>query len=204
MSPAAPGASRVDWEGLKRRLAAAAESLAQTEPSAEARDRILRARAQAVARAPAAADSEDRLSVVEFMLGYERYALATAWVREVVALRDITPLPGAPAFVAGLISVRGRVVSVVDLKAFFDLPAKGLPELNRVLVVGNGDLEFGLLVDAVNGVSELRTRELQPALPTLTGVREEYLRGLDPERRVVLDAERILNDPRMIVRQTPA
>jgi len=124
-------------------------------------------------------------------------------VREVVALRELTPLPGAPPFVAGLVNVRGRIVSVVDLKAFFELPSKGLPDLNRVLVVANDSLEFGLLVDAVAGVAQLPLDTLQPALPTLTGVRAEYLRGLTPDRRVVLDGARILGDPKIVVRQAP-
>jgi purine-binding chemotaxis protein CheW len=194
---------RTGWADLRRRLDAAAAALAQAEPGAEARARILNARARAIAREPAQPDSGDRLSVVEFTLAYERYAVATAWVREVVPLRELTPLPGAPAFVAGLINVRGRVVSVVDLKAFFELPPKGLPELNRVLIVAKQALEFGLLVDAVTGVGELRLQALQPALPTHTGLREDYLRGLTPERQVVLDLERILDDTRIVVRQAP-
>lgn len=194
-----------DWAALHRRLALATDALLTNEPPVELRTRILRARARAIAREPVpAAHGEDRFSAVEFVMAYERYALATAYVREVVALREMTPLPGAPAFVAGLVNVRGRVVSVVDLKAFFELPAKGLPDLNRVLIVANERLEFGLLVDAVGGVCELDAAELQPALPTLTGVREEYLRGLTPERLVVLDAERILDDPRIVVRQAPS
>lgn len=201
--PSGPG-PRFDWAQLHRRLARNAERLAEPVVSAETRLRVLRERARAAARESAADDDPAaRIQVVEFLLAYERYAVETSWVHEVVALRDLTPLPGAPAFVAGLINVRGRIVSVVDLKVFFDLPAKGLPDLNRVLIVGNDTLEFGLLVDAVAGVAHLRLDQLQPALPTLTGVREEYLRGLTPERLAVLDAARILADPRIVVRQAP-
>lgn len=194
-------ASRIDWAQLHDRLAGAAAQLSYPLASAEARSRILRARALTAAREPESADTMARIQVVEFLMAYERYAVETRWVREVVALRDLTPLPGAPGFVAGLVNVRGRIVSVVDLKVFFDLPAKGLPDLNRVLVVSNDAIEFGLLVDAVSGVTHVRLDELQPALPTQTGLREEYLRGLTPERLAVLDAARILADPAIIVRQ---
>lgn len=198
-SPAA-----IDWTVLHRRLARAAE-LTQPALGAETRGRVLRARAQAAAREPLPeVDIAASLQVVEFMMAYERYAIETAWVREVVALRELTPLPGAPAFVAGLVNVRGRIVSVVDLKAFFDLPPKGLPDLNRVLVVANDTLEFGLLVDAVAGVAQLPLDALQPALPTLTGVRAQYLRGLTPDRLAVLDGARILDDPKIVVRQASA
>lgn len=201
--PSGPG-PRFDWAQLHRRLARTVELLAQPVVSAETRSRVLRQRAHAAARESAAdEDAAARIQVVEFLMAYEHYAVETRWVHEVVALRDLTSLPGAPGFVAGLVNVRGRIVSVVDLKVFFDLPAKGLPDLNRVLIVGDEAIEFGLLVDAVVGVAQLRPDQLQPALPTMTGVREEYLRGLTPERIAVLDGARILTDPRIVVRQAP-
>jgi purine-binding chemotaxis protein CheW len=201
-TPAHPPRAPVDWARLHERLAHASRRLGDPLGDADATARVLQARARAAARQPlpAAADDE-QVQVVEFQLAYERYAIETRWMREVVALRDLTPLPGAPAFVAGLVNVRGRVVSVVDLKAFFDLPAKGLPDLNRVLVIADETLEFGLLVDAVLGVARIPADQIQPALPTLTGVRERYLRGLAPDRLAVLDGARLLGDPRIVVNQ---
>jgi purine-binding chemotaxis protein CheW len=189
----------IDWVALHRRLELAMRWQDRAQIGADAKAQILRARARAAAREPAPADAGDRIQVVEFLLAYERHAVETSWVREVVALRELTPLPGVPAFVAGLINVRGRIVAVVDLKAFFDLPRKGLPDLNRVIVIGDDSIEFGLLVDAVHGVVELRRDELQPALPTLSGVRAEFLCGIAPPQLAVLDAGRILRDPRVVV-----
>ena len=207
MTPRDPHPKRppVDWARLRDRLAHAARRLAEPEVDADTTARVLRARARAAAREPLqAADPATQLLVVEFQLAYERYAIETRWMREVVALRDLTPLPGAPPFVAGLVNVRGRVVSVIDLKAFFELPPKGLPDLNRVLVIADDTMEFGLLVDAVPGVALLDTGGLQPPLPTHTGVRERYLRGLAPGHLALLDGARLLGDPRIVVSQVPA
>ena len=94
-------------------------------PPAE-QERILQERAKNLAReGPADQGARKQLDVVEFLLAYERYAIESHWVREVHPLKEITPLPGTPAFVLGIINVRGRIVSVVDLKAFFDLPVRG-------------------------------------------------------------------------------
>lgn len=203
--PPNPPRPLVDWARLHERLAHAARRAAESVDDADTTARVLRARARAAAREPLqAADPATQLLVVEFQLVYERYAIETRWLREVVALRELTPLPGAPAFVAGLVNVRGRVVSVVDLKAFFELPPKGLPDLNRVLVIADDTMEFGLLVDAVPGVALLDTRALQPPLPTHTGVRERYLRGLAPGHLALLDGARLLGDPRIVVSQVPA
>jgi purine-binding chemotaxis protein CheW len=202
-APAHPQRPAVDWARLHERLALAARRLAGPAADADTTARVLRARARAAAREPQpdAGTGAPPVQVVEFQLAYERYAIDVRWMREVVALRDLTPLPGTPAFVAGLVNVRGRVVSVVDMKAFFDLPPKGLPDLNRVLVVADERLEFGLLVDAVLGVAHIGADQIHPPLPTHTGVRERYLRGLTADRLAVLDGARLLADPRIVVNQ---
>ena len=164
-------------------------------------ERILRARAAALARPRlVGVRPEDEIEVVEFLLGSEHYAIAASLVREVCPLKDLTPLPGTPAFVRGIINLRGRIVSVVDLKRFFDLPVQGLTDLNKVVVTGDAQTEFGLLVDAVVGVRSISRVEIQPPMPTLTGVRETYLKGVTRERLVILDGTAILADPKLIVR----
>jgi purine-binding chemotaxis protein CheW len=87
----------------------------------------------------------------------------------------------------------------VDLKKFFDLPEKGLGELNKVIILKSDNMEFGILADTIAGVRAVPLASLQRAIPTLTGVREEYLKGITPDRVAVLDAEKILADKRIIV-----
>lgn len=163
--------------------------------------RILRERARALARTAEPAAATDVLDVLEFELARERYAVETRYVREVGALRSLAALPCTPPFVLGIVSVRGRILPVIDIRAFFDLPGRGLADMNRVVVVAHGDVELGLLVDAVVGVRGVAAQELHGPLPTFTGVRADYLRGVTAERLVVLDLGRMLSDPAMIVHQ---
>lgn len=164
---------------------------------------ILRARARALARPSDedAPESATLLDLLEFRLAEERYAVETRHVREVYPLKDLTPLPGTPPFVRGIVNVRGRILPVVDLKKFFDLPEQGLTDLHRIIVVEGNDLTLGLLADAVVGVRSVPAGSLQPSLPTLTGIRSDYLKGVTAERLVVLDVDRILADPNIIVHQ---
>lgn len=161
---------------------------------------ILRTRANALARpsehAPAAATL---LEVLEFRLAEERYALETRYVREVYPLKDLTPLPCTPPFVLGIVNVRGRILPVFDLKKLFGLPEEGLTDLHRIILIEGNQMELGLLADAVMGVGSIPADSVQPSLPTLTGIRSEYLKGVTAERLVVLDAARILADPKIIV-----
>jgi len=193
---------RIDWAELHRRLARMAQMLAQPAVDAGTRARVLRERARAAAHARPQGQAAARpLQAVEFLLSYERYALDIACVHEVLALRHLTPLPGAPAFVAGLVNARGRIVTVLDPKVFFELPSKGLPDRNRVIVLADHAMECGLLVDAVTGVTDIALDRLQPPLATFAGVRRDYLRGLRPDGLALLDGTRILADSRIVVRQ---
>lgn len=162
---------------------------------------ILKARAQALAQAPEQVSATKCLEVVTFLLAYETYGIETAYVREVYPLKDLTPLPCTPPFVAGIVNVRGQVISVIDIKKFFDLPEKGLTDLNKVIILSDGLMEFGILADAVLDVRSIPRQQIQPSLPTLTGIREDYLRGVTAERLVILDAAKLLADNNIIVHE---
>jgi len=171
------------------------------DANAEA-ERILRARAHTLARAPRPAPAAGTtLELLEFRLGSERYALETRHVQDVHPLRELTPLPGTPPFVLGIVNVRGRILPVLDLKKFFDLPERGLTDLHRIILVRGNGLELGLLADVIVGVRSVAADDLQPSLPTLSGIGADYLKGVSVERLVVLDLDRILSDPKIIVHE---
>ena len=191
----------VDWQQQRQRLEAAGEIVGREMTPAEER-KILHARARALAREPDREKAgEASLEVLEFLLAYETYGVEMSFVRETLPLHDLTPVPCTPPFVLGLINVRGQIMSVIDIRKFFDLPEKGLTDLNKVIVVHNGEMEFGILADAVLGVRAVPIAGLQPSLPTLTGVREEYLKGVTRERLVILDGRKLLNDKRLVVHE---
>ena len=138
---------------------------------------------------------------MEFLLAYEKYGIESSYVREVYSLKELTPLPCTPLFVLGIINVRGQILSVIDIKKFFDLPEKGLADLNKVIILHSDSMEFGILADVMLGVRNVLLSELQPSLPTLTGIRQEYLKGITAERVVILDAEKLLSDKQIIIHE---
>jgi purine-binding chemotaxis protein CheW len=147
------------------------------------------------------ASPELRLEVVEFVLGPEHYGIESCHIREIHPLNEFTPLPCTPAFVLGLVNVRGQILSIIDIKKLFDLPEKGLTDLNKVIVVHANQTELGILADAIVGVRSIAPEEVQPALPTLTGIRAEYLKGITKDPMVVLDVEKILSDEKILVNE---
>jgi purine-binding chemotaxis protein CheW len=191
-------AKPVDWDDVHRRLESVQGAVERAlSPSSEEKRRILKARAEALAQEPAKEKDEPSLEVVTFLLAYETYGLESRWVREIFPMRELTPLPWNQPFAAGIVNVRGRILPVIDIKKLFDLPEKGLTDLDMVLIIHKGDLELGILADQVLGVRSIPLSLIQPSLPTLTGIREDYLKGVTAERLVILDAEKILTDPRL-------
>jgi purine-binding chemotaxis protein CheW len=167
----------------------------------EAWSNLLNVRAQALAQELENGEVAEYIEVVVFLLAYETYGIDTDYVREVYPLKDLTPLPCTPSFVAGIVNVRGKVLSVIDLKQLFELPTQGLTDLNRVIIISDGIMEFGILADAIVGVRHIPLEEIQPSLPTLTGVREEYLNGITAERLVILDAAKLLTSSNIVVEE---
>ena len=191
----------IDWQEVNQRLESAQIALESgLTLTSEEKKRILKARARVLARE---ADKEvldqDYLEVVEFLLAYETYGIESAYVREIYPLTEITSLPGTPSFVQGIVNIRGQILSVIDLKKFFELPEKGLSDLNKIIIIRDDNMEFGILADAVLGIDKLPVGEIKASLPTLTGIRAQYLKGVTRERMVILDAAKILSDRNIII-----
>jgi len=164
---------------------------------------ILKARARALAQEPKkAAQAGMFLEIIEFCLAYETYGIEAMVVREIHPLRALTPLPGVPSFVLGITNVRGQIFSVVDLKKFFNLPDNGLGELNKMIIIRNSRMEFGILADAILGTRSVPLGAIQAPPATVTGIGAEYIRGVTGERTIILDAEKILDDERIVVNET--
>ena len=171
-------------------------------PSAEETQRILQARALILAQEPAEAENtNDVVEVLEFTLAHERYAVETHYVRQVATLEHLIPLPCTPAFVLGIVNLRGAILPVLDLKSFFELPVMGLTDLNKIIVLRSETIRFCILVDGIAGVRDIWLGDVQSSLPTLTGVRKDYLKGVTPERVALLDAEKFLGSENIIVRE---
>jgi len=201
-TPHARGKVEFDWASLHRRLDASRAALQQKlTPGREEQRKILRARARSLAAGGKAKATSPHLplEIVEFVLGPEHYGIESSHIREIHPLNEFTPLPCTPSFVLGLVNVRGQILSIINIKKLFDLPEKGLTNLNKVIIVHANHMELGILADAILGVRHIAREELQPALPTQTGIREEYLKGITKDPLVVLDVERILSDEKILV-----
>jgi len=163
--------------------------------------KILRNRAMELAKpAETRIRGAHLIEVLEFTLGQERYAFPSSFVREVFPLTEITPLPGLPSHILGVVNVRGRILSVMDIRRLLEFQNVGLTNLNKAIILHQAEMELAVLADEVTGVYAVDMDEGQMTLPTLSGTRESLLQGVTRDRVVVLDAGKLLASPDLLVK----
>lgn len=142
------------------------------------------------------------LKLVVFRLGLDRYAVRIAVVREIQKVGKITPVSTAPPFVAGIINLRGVVLSVIDLRLFFGLEPVAVGEGARILVAEARGMSLGILVEQVEEIVDVPAREVKPPLASAKGIAEDYVAGIvafGSGMVVLLDLEKVLRNPRIVV-----
>ncbi len=220
-----------DWEGARQRIAEANAVLAGIgEITPEMLEQILAQRAARLAQVPTQEDEGEQIELVLIKLGHETYGLDAQHVFEIRLAKQITHVPRVPDWVAGVVNLRGRILSAIDLRRFFGLPsAEGnstnspetdFGELGRavagtahLVVVETPDMEVALLTDDVLAVEELPADRVQDATGTVRTIPPEYVRGVVAHKDgdistdgsdsmiVVLDLPALLADERLIVHE---
>ena len=137
-------------------------------------------------------------SFLGFTLDDAEYGVDLSLIVQIVKPPTLTWVPRAQSYVLGIVSIRGAVVTLVDMRQLMGLPATEWPKTARVLIVKIGDERVGLLVDSVTQVSRVPAQELE-AKPTLgQGLRDDFVQFLyRPDSKkvvVVIDLDVILGE----------
>jgi purine-binding chemotaxis protein CheW len=181
--------SSIDWQALWQQLDWDDEAHRE-----EARRLRLSQRARQYASLPPEAEDDTSSHfVLVFELGQERYGIDVRLVRKVLRIQRIFPVPGTPPFYLGVVNVRGQIVTVADLRLFFDMPADRAETANEIIVVEANKLEIGILARHVHDIISVPRSELE----SLDDVR--YARGITAERLVLLDIARLFEDERLVI-----
>jgi purine-binding chemotaxis protein CheW len=146
---------------------------------------ILNQRARLLAQTKDTPSTEKSLMFVEFLLFPESYAIEASYVQEVFSLKELTPIPGTPEHIMGVINFRGSIISVLNLKILFGLKEQGLTEMNKVILLRKQQMEFGLISDAITGLVNIPASKISSP-PLNKGV-------------ILLDAARMLESNKLII-----
>jgi purine-binding chemotaxis protein CheW len=116
--------------------------------------------------------------LVTFTLDEVEFGLDIDRVQEITPRTDITPVPGSPSFVLGIVNLRGSIIPVLDSRLRFHLPAKAPTAKTRVIILDLAGQPTGLMVDSVSEVVKLDDFTLRETPPLVAGVRSDYLAGM--------------------------
>jgi len=119
--------------------------------------------------------SQSSRQYLTFNLSDEEYALDITQINEIIKVREFTAVPRVPAYILGIISLRGVVVPVFDLRQRLNLGKSELMPSSRVVVCHFHDITAGLLVDSINQVVDLVIEELEPPPGVLAGLGRELI-----------------------------
>jgi purine-binding chemotaxis protein CheW len=135
-----------------------------------------------------------------FHLGEEEFGTEVLKVREIMGLQDITPIPQVPAYVKGVINLRGKVIPVVDLRLKFSMPPEVYSERTCIVVMRtqheDEDLMVGMIVDGVVEVLNLTVADIEDTPDFGPGVETPYLTGMAKIKgkvKILLDIDHVLN-----------
>lgn len=157
-------------------------------------NQILKERARQLAKERGSTDGDaEKTLVVEFLLFPEKYAIAASFVEEVLTMKEMTPLPGTPEYMMGVINFRGRIVPVINLKILFKLKEQGLTEMNKVILLRKDQVVFGLLADGITGSQSIAIDQLAAPPHNLSNIGKEFISGLRPDGTIVMDAAKVFD-----------
>jgi purine-binding chemotaxis protein CheW len=137
------------------------------------------------------------IQFVTFVLKDEVYGINVMQVQEVLRVSEIAPVPGAPPYVLGIINLRGNVVTVIDTRGRFGLPATDVDDASRIIVIESEKQVVGMLVDAVAEVVELQSEDIDVAPNVGNEESSRYIQGVatrEDRLLILVDLNKLLTD----------
>ncbi len=207
----------LDWDAIRQHIRATTERLEkEDELSEEALQQAWERRAAQVAEAAREEEQGEQMEVGIIRLGRELYGLEVQYIFDLRPMEQITRVPRVPEWVAGVVNLRGRILSVVDLLRFLGLPGaeqETADEDRYLLLVQTPEMELAILVDEVLAIEGLPLSQIQEASGAVRGIRAEYVRGIVPRASdnkeqgdaktllVLLDLPVLLADKALIIHE---
>jgi len=137
------------------------------------------------------------IQIACFRLGEDIYAADIMRIKEIIRPQKLTTLPKSPAFVEGVLNLRGTVIPVIDLRKRFDFAVSTRDRNTRLLIVTVGRRLLALEVDEVTEVITVHVKDIKPPPQVVNGVNSEYLVGVCLAKDsliMLLNLDKVLTD----------
>jgi purine-binding chemotaxis protein CheW len=135
-----------------------------------------------------------------FRLGAEEYGIDILKVQEIRGYETVTRIANAPAFIKGVVNLRGIIVPVVDMRIKFNLGEPTYDQFTVVIILNVGGRVVGMVVDSVSDVTTLAPEQIKPAPEMGAALDTDYLIGLgilDQRMLILVDIDRLMASEEM-------
>ena len=135
-----------------------------------------------------------------FALGEEEYGVEILKVQEIRGYEAVTRIANAPAFIKGVINLRGIIIPVVDMRIKFNLGEPVYDQFTVVIILNIGGRIVGMVVDSVSDVTTLTPEQVKPAPEMGSAFSTDYLIGLgtiDERMLILVDIDRLMSSAEM-------
>jgi purine-binding chemotaxis protein CheW len=146
-----------------------------------------------------------------FLMANEKYGLEILKVREIMGMMDVTSIPTTPAFIRGVINLRGKVIPVVDLRLKFGIEAKEDTQRTCIIVVHlthtAQEMIVGIIVDEVSEVLDIDQNQIEPPPSFGADIRTDFILGMgkvDQKVMTLLDIDRVLTEQEVALAENSA
>ncbi len=132
-----------------------------------------------------------------FSLGKEDYGVEIKYVTEIIGIQSITEVPDLPAYINGIINLRGKIIPVMDVRLRFGKTVREYDDRTCIIVIDINDISIGLIVDRVSEVINIPESEIVPPPQLDKSSKHRYIKGIGKvgnDVKLLLDCEKILND----------
>ena len=145
-------------------------------------------------------DTDIALQLVTFRLGDELYGIDIMDVEGIVKLEDVRSIPNEPAYVEGILNLRGEIIPVINLRRRFQIRHVGMSEgdllLSGFVIINIDGRHLAIKIDMVSSVVTISTTDIQPPPQIISGIGAEYIEGVvrqDGRYLIILDVQRLFD-----------
>lgn len=142
-------------------------------------------------------EDTQRGKFLTFSLGKEDFGIEIKYVTEIIGIQSITAVPELPAYINGIINLRGKIIPVMDVRLRFGKPVREYDDRTCIIVIDISEISIGLIVDRVSEVLDIPESEIVPPPQFDKGTQHRFIKGIGKvgnDVKLLLDCEKLLND----------
>lgn len=144
---------------------------------------------------------EEVLQFVTFTLNNEEYAVDILSVQEINRITEITKVPNSPAYVEGVVNLRGKVIPVINLRKKFGFEVKAIDDTSRIIIMDIRGTTYGVIVDSVSEVLRVQSSTVEPTPPMSSDANSKFIKGLaklDDRLIILINIDNLIDEESQI------